>query len=168
MQSTQSVQSTLGTQSGASQQFVPAFSYEGDGFNVALRNLSFSKKRDVIAVALRITNTSDKNISLSYIKSSLTVSDDKRSIFKWKDVWSGLRGCGGYNYEDCVDSKSKQATGIKAGKSSQLTFNLSAGKVEKVGALTIGFEVVHNADTSQDCDWSTTSIGLFDLPVKSN
>lgn len=64
----------------------PASAYEGNGYVVRVRNLSFAKNRNEIAVALRITNTSEKDMSFSYIKSTLAASDDNGNIFTWKDV----------------------------------------------------------------------------------
>lgn len=145
----------------------PVGQYEGQGYTIGVRNLSFSKAKQEIAVALRIKNTSDKPISFSYITGSLSVTDDKGNNYLWKDLWSGLRSCGrGYAYTNCIDPKTERVTGIAAGKSAQLSFNVNAEGVDEPGLVSIGFEVVHNSDTSTNNDWQTASVGLFDLPVK--
>ncbi|MEM1046943.1 MAG: FlgO family outer membrane protein [Pseudomonadota bacterium] len=143
--------------------------FSSDVYDAEVSTLSYSKTTGLISFAVRLKNTSDKPIALSYVPKSMHGSDDAGNKLQYSGNLSGLRSC--YSIQRmnlCNSSNPQYATVIPAGKAAQLNYQMLGAKGSDDPKITLGFELVVTPDTGQLEEYTSQSIGFFDMSVGQN
>jgi len=138
--------------------------YESDIFVAAVSSIVYSKATGDASFAIRFQNTSDKDIGLSYMPSSLSATDGNGSFMELSKNWSGLREC--YNTSAlgyCNTSDPKYATTLPAQKIAQLNFSMIAEKELVDPTITLAFELIVTPDTSEVASYDVRSVNFLDV-----
>lgn len=141
----------------------PSRRFSSDVYEAEVSSLKYSKSKGTASFAVRFKNTTEKEISISYVSNSLAVTDGQGGFMEYKGNWSGLRSCNS-SFNRCSANSPDRSTTIAAGKIAQLNFSMSAEKGIEKPQISLGFELVVTPDAEEAKDgFVVQSVGFFDM-----
>jgi len=134
--------------------------FSSDVFDVEVVSLVYGAASGEATFSLRIRNTSDAAIALSYNKDTLSITDGAGGLFTPGDLWSGLRVCGNLNY--CDGRYPQNVNALAPGTLAQLVFNATGAKALESPRMSLTFELAVVPDPEKR-GYNLVSVGFFDL-----
>ena len=136
--------------------------YASEDFRAEISNLAYDKSSGQTAFSVRIANTAEKTIGLSYVPRSMSISDSTgSSIDAPKDV-KGIRSCYASNLALCNTSKKENATVLPQGDIIQMNFQTNGHRDTDNLKINLSFEMVVTPDVNNK-DYRLQSISFFDV-----
>lgn len=148
--------------SGAEPAAAPASraTFESDVFEVEVVSLYYAKSTGDATFSLRLRNTSDQTIAVSYHDKTLSITDGRGGLFTLGETWSGLRVCTNLNY--CDGAYPNVVNAIAPGTQAQLTFDAAGAKDLDNPAMSLTFELAVVPDMEKK-GYNLVSVGFFEL-----
>lgn len=141
----------------------PSRRFSSDVFEAEVSSLRYSKSKGSASFVVRFKNTSDKDISLSYVSSSLSATDGQGGFMSYSGNWSGLRSCPS-SFSSCTATTPTRSNMLAAGQVAQLNFLMNAEKGIEKPEISLSFELVVTPDAEEAKDgYFVQSVGFFDM-----
>jgi len=139
--------------------------YSGTELRVDATAVNFSQEDGNLTASLRITNTSSKPITISYINNSYSVADDRGNIFQFtgSDFWQGVKICDSSDYSRCVGQRDSDVTLILPGNAAQLNFSLSSRDASQIGVVSIALDLILGTDATDRSEWRVETVSILDI-----
>lgn len=140
----------------------PVGKFSADGFEAWIERLVYNKSDGVANFVIRFTNSSEGKIGLAYVHRTMAVTDGLGNVMPWNGIWTGLKICEGV-HRRCVQGLPGNATTIAAGKTAQLTFNVSGMGEEPPEQMNVTMDLIYSPNENAPDRYRIVPFGLYDL-----
>ncbi|MDA8747347.1 CsgG/HfaB family protein [Litoreibacter sp.] len=136
--------------------------YESDIFVAQISNAIYSATKGDMTVSMRVQNTSDKAIAVSYLNKSMSLSDGVGGEMAINGYPSGMRTCTNQP-RFCTSARPDYASVVPPGKIGQLNFKFTGADKLSDPIMTMAFEMVITPDTDDTAVYDVRSINFLDI-----
>lgn len=136
--------------------------YESDIFVAQISNAIYSAAKGEMTISMRVQNTSDKAIAVSYLNKSMSLSDGAGGEMVLEGYPTGMRTCTNY-VQYCTSARPDFASTIPAGKIGQLNFKFTGDGKLTDPVMTMALEMVITPDAGDSETYDVRSINFLDI-----
>lgn len=134
-------------------------------FTAEVMSVFYARDTGKTTFTLRFTNTSDKELDLSFNSNIVSIQDNAGGVLKLEKGISGLAVCTNYNY--CYRKNQGNVTSIASGNKAQLNFSATGRADLDDLRLSLSFELFVTSDPEKTAASRVVSVGFFDLAPKT-